>query len=174
MRRYAIILVVLLLMLAGCNTTRTVSDKSHSDTLITHYKEVVNIRDSVILRDSTIYSEIVNIHDSVVLIVDDSGNVKCREHYKDVSRESAKENYRKDERYGDSITSKADSTHSSVKDSDRQVVREEENLSWIDRLYLSVGKWISLAALVIVIGFLIWLVWKITKKYISWRRNGEN
>ncbi len=128
--KHYIYLLLAVLMLAACGTTRKVeSNQRHVA------KDSVNIRDSIVIKDSLVIRyevnvrDSVNIKDSTILVIDQDGNVVSKEKYrsternrntdkgKEVAQSQSKEN-----------VSKADERHDLENEEQKETVQKNNEL----------------------------------------------
>ena len=174
MRRLVYILMVAL-ALVGCKTTGTYIEKVSTDTIVTRYREVVNVRDSVVLRDSTVTNVKTVIRDSVVIILDAEGNVVGKERYRDVENESNSEKYKDNEKHSSNDTVVSDSAYHSSEDIENEKDTVSNDPDFVDRLSMTVGKFTLGIILGVLACVVLYLVWKfIIRRRLTWRRNGES
>lgn len=81
--KHLLLFLTLLLFLAACHTTKTVSKNSEVEVI---FRDSVIIRDSIIYRHLTATIDSVVIRDSVIIIKDSAGNIVGKERYRTADR----------------------------------------------------------------------------------------
>ena len=141
--------MTLLLVLASCRTTRTVTRMAEVDV---QRRDSLVLRDSVVLRYVTATRDSVTIRDSVVLVKDSSGRVIATERYRTSERT-------RDTHADNSATAIRDKTH----DKDISAHRQ-------DRSTDSKSGWPTLNTIMDIVGWIAFVLFLILFARKLWRR----
>ena len=137
------------MLLASCRTTRTISQNSEVNV---RQRDLLVVRDSVVLRYVTATRDSVTIRDSVVLVKDGSGRVIATERYRTSERT-------RDTHADNSATATRDRTH----DKDISAHRQ-------DRSTDSKSGWPTLGTIMDIVGWIAFVLFLILFARKLWRR----
>nr|DAM75109.1 MAG TPA: hypothetical protein [Caudoviricetes sp.] len=147
--RHLLYILALIMLLASCRTTRTITRNSEVDV---RQRDSLVVRDSVVLRYVTATRDSVTIRDSVVLVKDSSGRVIATERYRTSERT-------RDTHADNSATATRDRTH----DKDISSLRQE-------RLTDSKSGWPTLGTIMDIVGWIAFVSFLILFVSKLWRR----
>ena len=147
--RHLLYILALIMLLASCRTTRTITRNSEVDV---RQRDSLVLRDSVVLRYVTATRDSVTIRDSVVLVKDSSGRVIATERYRTSERT-------RDTHADNSATATRDRTH----DKDISSLRQERSTD-------SKSGWPTLGTIMDIVGWVAFALFLILFARKLWRR----
>ena len=147
--RHLLYILALIMLLASCRTTRTITRNSEVDV---RQRDSLVVRDSVVLRYVTATRDSVTIRDSMVLVKDSSGRVIATERYR--TSERTRDTYA-----DNSATAIRDKTH----DKDISAHRQ-------DRSTDSKSGWPTLGTIMDIVGWIAFVLFLILFARKLWRR----
>lgn len=147
--RHLLYILTLIMLLASCRTTRTITRNSEVDV---RQRDSLVLRDSVVLRYVTATRDSVTIRDSVVLVKDSSGRVIATERYRTSERT-------RDTHADNSATATRDRTH----DKDISSLRQERSTD-------SKSGWPTLGTIMDIVGWVAFALFLILFARKLWRR----
>lgn len=147
--RHLLYILALIMLLASCRTTRTITRNSEVDV---RRRDSLVVRDSVVLRYVTATRDSVTVRDSVVLVKDSSGRVIATERYRTSERT-------RDTHADNSATAIRDKTH----DKDISAHRQERSTD-------SKSGWPTLGTIMDIVGWIAFVLFLILFTQKLWRR----
>lgn len=147
--RHLLYILALIMLLASCRTTRTITRNSEVNV---RQRDSLVVRDSVVLRYVTATRDSVTIRDSVVLVKDSSGRVIATERYRTSERI-------RDTHADNSATATRDKTH------DRDISSHRQ-----DRSTDSKSGWPTLGTIMDIVGWIAFVSFLILFASKLWRR----
>ena len=147
--RHILYILALIVLLASCRTTRTVTRNQEVDV---RQRDSLVVRDSVVLRYVTATRDSVTIRDSVVVVKDSSGRVIATERHRISER-------MRDTRADNSATATRDKTH----DKDISAHRQ-------DRSTDSKSGWPTLGTIMDIVGWISFILFLILFVRKLWKR----
>ena len=128
--KHCIYLLMAVIMLAACGSSKKVES---SQRLV--LKDSVNIRDSIVFKDSTIIRyevnviDSVNIKDSTVLTLDQNGNILSKEKYRSTERNrNSSKNEKTAQTQQKTNKQKSSERHDQSQDGQKTVVKSKAGL----------------------------------------------
>ena len=147
--KHLLYILALIMLLASCRTTRTITRNSEVDV---HQRDSLVVRDSVVLRYVTATRDSVTIRDSVVLVKDSSGRVIATERYRTSERI-------RDTHADNSATATRDRTH----DKGTFSLRQERSTD-------SKSGWPTLGTIMDIVGWIAFVLFLILFARKLWKR----
>lgn len=147
--KHILYILALIVLLASCRTTRTVTRNQEVNV---HQRDSLVVRDSVVLRYVTATRDSVTIRDSVVVVKDGSGRVIATERYRTSERT-------RDTHADNSATATRDKTHDRGTSSHRQ-----------DRSTDSKSGWPTLGTIMDIVGWVAFVLFLILFARKLWKR----
>ena len=147
--KHILYILALIVLLASCRTTRTVTRNQEVNV---HQRDSLVVRDSVVLRYVTATRDSVTIRDSVVVVKDGSGRVIATERYRTSERT-------RDTQADNSATATRDKTHDRGTSSHRQ-----------DRSTDSKSGWPTLGTIMDIVGWVAFVLFLILFARKLWKR----
>lgn len=155
--KHYIYLLLAVIMFAACGSSKKVES---SQKLV--LKDSVNIRDSIVFKDSTIIRyelnviDSVNIKDSTVLTLDKDGNVLSKEKYRSTERNrKASKNESTAQTQHETNKQKANERHDQRQDEQKEIVKSQS--SYMDKI-LNYSFWLF------ILGWICGSVYNAVKK----------
>ena len=147
--KHILYILALIVLLASCRTTRTVTRNQEVDV---RQRDSLVVRDSVVLRYVTATRDSVTIRDSVVVVKDSSGRVIATERHRISER-------MRDTRADNSATATRDKTH----DKDISSLRQERSTD-------SKSGWPTLGTIMDIVGWIAFVLFLILFARKLWKR----
>ena len=145
--RHILYILALIVLLASCRTTRTVSRNQEVDV---RQRDSLVVRDSVVLRYVTATRDSVTIRDSVVLVKDSSGRVIATERYRTSERT-------RDTHADNSATATRDKTHDRGTSSHRQDRSTDSKSGWpTPGKIMDIVGWVAFVLFLILFARKLW------------------
>lgn len=147
-----ILSILILLSISSCRTTQQI-ENTKSEHLV-EVKDSINIRDSVRITDKLNVRDSVRIKDSTVVVVDEQGNVirtelyRERERYRDLEKDYSW----LQEQYQNLYLKHQETTADTV-----YIEREQQLTRW-QQLQLDIGGW-AMGGFIVMIIFLIFYIY---------------
>lgn len=147
--KHILYILALIVLLASCRTTRTITRNSEVDV---RQRDSLVVRDSVVLRYVTATRDSVTIRDSVVVVKDSSGRVIAMERHRISER-------MRDTRADNSATATRDKTH------DKGVSTHVK-----EKVTDSKSGWPTLGTIMDIVGWIAFVLFLILFACKLWRR----
>lgn len=145
--KYILYILALIVLLASCRTTRTVTRNQEVDV---RQRDSLVVRDSVVLRYVTATRDSVTIRDSVVVVKDSSGRVIATERHRISER-------MRDTRADNSATATRDKTHDKAVSAHVKERSTDSKSAWpILGMVMDIVGWAAFAALLLLFIRKLW------------------
>lgn len=152
-----ILSILILLSVSSCRTTQQI-ENTKSEHLV-EVKDSINIRDSVRITDKLNVRDSVRIKDSTVVVVDEQGNVIRTELYRERERyrDLEKDYFLLQEQFHD-IYLKLQETRT-----DTVYIEREQQLTKWEQFRLNIGGWVFGIIIITVMIIIGWIVYRFKK-----------
>lgn len=149
--------ILFLMFVSSCRTTQKI-ERTMSEHLV-EVKDSINIRDSVRITDKLNVRDSVRIKDSTVVVLDEQGNVIRTELYRERERyrDLEKDYFLLQEQFHD-IYLKLQETRT-----DTVYIEREQQLSKWEQFRLNIGGWVFGIIIITVIIIIGWIVYRFKK-----------
>ena len=145
--RHLLYILSLIMLLASCRTTRTITRNSEVDVRL---RDSLVVRDSVVLRYVTATRDSVTVRDSLVLVKDSSGRVIATERYRTSERT-------RDTHADNSATATRDKTHDKgVSTRVKEKVTDSKSVWSALGTLMDIVGWVAFASLVVLFARKLW------------------
>ena len=145
--------ILLLLVLASCRTTRTVTREQET---AVQQRDSVVLRDSVVVRYSTATRDSVIVRDSVVIIKDTTGKVIGTERYRTSDRV-------RDRQTDNATTAKSTESRDNIRKQQVKTVKTDSK-----SVRLSLTSFVRILAGTLFLGVILYILYKARRLWKWW------